>query len=170
MKTYAGIGSRNTPDDILDLMNQIASELSNDNWTLHSGGADGADSAFESGAAKKHIFLPWGGFNTRNEEGDLVLDNLQAWDLVSKHFHPAPEKCTTGTQRLHGRNAFIILGHELNEPVDMVICWTPKGEVTGGTGLALRIAEHFNIPVFNLAKADAVDQLVEFVNNQGETL
>ena len=165
MKTYAGIGSRNTPDDILDLMTQIASELSNDNWTLHSGGADGADSAFESGATKKHIFLPWGGFNIRNEEGDLVLDNLQAWDLVAKHFHPAPEKCTTGTQCLHGRNAFIILGHELNEPVDMVICWTPKGAVTGGTGLALKIAQAAEIPVFNLYFEDQIQALIQFVEN-----
>jgi len=165
-KYYAGIGSRKTPIEILDLMNQIATELSNEDWTLRSGGADGADSAFEVGATKKQIFLPWNGFNIREVEGDLVLDNLQAWDLVSKHFHPAPEKCTQGAQRLHGRNAFIILGPELNEPVDMVICWTPKGEVTGGTGLALRIAEHFEIPVFNLANANALDQLVEFVNNQ----
>lgn len=166
MKTYSGIGSRKTPIDILDLMNQIASELSNDNWTLRSGGADGADSAFEAGASKKQIFLPWNGFNIREEEGDLVLDNLQAWDLVSKHFHPAPEKCSVGAQRLHGRNAFIILGPELDEPVDMVICWTPKGEVIGGTGLALRIAQAAEIPIFNLAKEGALDSLVDFVNNQ----
>src|SRR5690554_3232284 len=165
MKTYAGIGSRKTPVDILDLMNQIASELSDDNWTLRSGGADGADSAFEAGASKKQIFLPWSGFNIREEEGDLVLDNLQAWNVVSKHFHPAPEKCTQGAQRLHGRNAFIILGHELSEPVDMVICWTPKGEVTGGTGLALRIAQAAEIPVFNLYFEDQIESLIQFVEN-----
>ena len=164
MKTYAGIGSRNTPKDVLELMVEISSQLGDMGWTLHSGGADGADSAFEYGAKEKNIYLPWNGYNL-NEVG-VVLDNLKAWDEVSKHFHPAPHKCSIAVQRLHGRNAYIMLGDNLDKPVDMVICWTPKGEVIGGTGLAIQIAEYCKIPVFNLAIKDAVDQLVEFVNNQ----
>lgn len=166
MKTYAGIGSRNTPADILDLMVQISSELDQDGWTLRSGGAGGADDAFETHATQKEIYVPWKGFNMREDSNDLLLDNLWAWREVSSKVHPAPERCSVGTQRLHGRNAFILLGPELNDPVDMVICWTPKGEITGGTGLGIQIADAVDIPVFNLAKADAVDQLVEFVNNQ----
>ena len=33
-----------------------------------------------------------------------------------------------------------------------VLCWTPYGAAAGGTGQALRIAEHHHIPVFNLGK------------------
>lgn len=164
MKTYAGIGARSTPKDVLELMVEISSQLGELGWTLHSGGADGADSAFEHGAKEKQIFLPWKGYNF-NEVG-VVLDNLKAWDEVSKHFHAAPEKCSIAVQRLHGRNAYILLGDSLDKPVDMVICWTPRGEITGGTGLALRIAKYCEIPVFNLAKEGAVDSLVSFVNNQ----
>ena len=46
-----------------------------------------------------------------------------------------------------------MLGDDLDQPVSFVVCWTPGGEVTGGTGQALRIAAdpQYNIPVFNLA-------------------
>lgn len=47
---YAGIGSRQTPDDILELMHRIGSTLAINGFTLRSGGAVGADTAFEQGA------------------------------------------------------------------------------------------------------------------------
>lgn len=42
MKAYAGIGSRETPLQILSLMEQIAMSLSKVGFTLRSGYADGA--------------------------------------------------------------------------------------------------------------------------------
>ena len=38
------------------------------------------------------------------------------------------------------------------DPVDAVICRTEGGVVAGGTGMAIRIARHHEIPVFNLAE------------------
>jgi hypothetical protein len=32
-----------------------------------------------------------------------------------------------------------------------VICWTPNGELKGGTAQAIKIAKNYGIPVFNLA-------------------
>ena len=55
-KTYAGIGSRRTPPEILRLMERMALILSGAGYTLNSGGAKGADSAFENGALRKQIF------------------------------------------------------------------------------------------------------------------
>lgn len=49
-KIYTGIGSRETPPDILELMTKIARFMFKQGFTLRSGGADGADSAFEAGA------------------------------------------------------------------------------------------------------------------------
>jgi predicted Rossmann fold nucleotide-binding protein DprA/Smf involved in DNA uptake len=47
-KYYAGIGSRETPKDICDIMTQLAIKLANNGWVLRSGGAKGADrSRFE---------------------------------------------------------------------------------------------------------------------------
>lgn len=49
MKTYTGIGSRETPYEIQDLMKRIAFKLAENGWLLRSGGAEGADTAFENG-------------------------------------------------------------------------------------------------------------------------
>ena len=59
-KYYAGIGSRLTPAPVLDLMNRIATHLVKKGWTLRSGGADGADTAFASGTWEDdtQLFLP----------------------------------------------------------------------------------------------------------------
>jgi hypothetical protein len=48
---YAGIGSRETPQATLDLMNLIGFTLAQKGHSLRSGGAKGADSAFEAGAS-----------------------------------------------------------------------------------------------------------------------
>ncbi len=63
-KSYAGIGSRETPAEILMYMTRIASFLESKGYTLFSGGASGADTAFEIGVSNsgnKKIFLPWEG-------------------------------------------------------------------------------------------------------------
>jgi len=49
---YAGIGSRKTPPDILALMEACAYKLARYGWNLRSGGAPGADQAFERGVAQ----------------------------------------------------------------------------------------------------------------------
>jgi hypothetical protein len=42
---YTGIGSRQTPEPILSCIRDLARKLAQDNWTLRSGGASGADAA-----------------------------------------------------------------------------------------------------------------------------
>jgi hypothetical protein len=60
MNFYCGIGSRKTPENILIKMSKYASILERMGFTLRSGGALGADRAFERGVVnplKKEIFL-----------------------------------------------------------------------------------------------------------------
>ena len=49
MNYYAGIGSRETPIDILHLFKKVAYYLSTKEFILRSGGAKGADKNFEIG-------------------------------------------------------------------------------------------------------------------------
>ena len=65
-------------------------------------------------------------------------------------LHPAWHRCSSGTRRLHARNAAILLGVNLDRPVHAVVAFTPGGAVTGGTGMGLRIAAERGIPVMNL--------------------
>ena len=61
MKYYAGIGSRETPKEICNKMTEIASLLEKQDFVLRSGGAQGADHAFEIGISDQlmmDIYLP----------------------------------------------------------------------------------------------------------------
>lgn len=46
------------------------------------------------------------------------------------------------------------------------ICVDKDGKANGGTGQAIRIAEYYNIPVFNLKNDGALDELREFVKRK----
>lgn len=159
VRKYAGIGSRETPPEICAYMMQLAIWLSERDWLLRSGGARGADQAFEAGAYKgsKDIF-------TKGAEiyrADTVCQ--AALELAAK-YHPAWHRCDDYAKRLHARNGYIVLGPMLNDPVDLIICWTPRGDVTGGTGQALRIAEGYNIPIYNLGRCATFAQLEQRLN------
>lgn len=166
--TYAGIGSRKTPQGILELMKRVAVRLAELGYTLRSGGADGADTAFESGAGAKQIFLPWQGFNNRNSE---YSEPTEAARRVASSLHPAWGRLGRGPQALHARNSHQILGPDLDSPADLVVCWTPDGceseeartNETGGTGQAIALSDRWNIPVFNLANMGALDRIAFFL-------
>jgi len=154
MKYYAGIGSRKTPPEILEAMTQIARWLDSQGWILRSGGADGADSAFEAGATHKEIFY--------------AKDATPAGMEVAKKYHPAWDKMGDYAKRLHGRNSLQILGRDLQTPVKFVICWTPDGCTshktrsirTGGTGTAISIASSADIQVFNLENPEVLRRIM----------
>jgi hypothetical protein len=148
-KIYAGIGSRETPRSILDIMSVCASKLEALNYTLRSGHAIGADSAFESYVSNKEIFVA----------DDATLDAIE----LASHFHGYWDKCSVYAKKLHGRNSMILLGKNLDTPVRFVICWTKDGKDTGGTGLGIRIAEAYNIPIFNLYNYDTKIRLLDFI-------
>lgn len=163
---YAGIGSRETPPDILGLMTLAAKELCEFGWKLRSGGAEGADTAFSQGTAFKEIHLPWSGYNSLYANGrDFIIPPItpQIEDVAARH-HPKWEHLSQGVRKLMCRNVTIVLGAHLDQPANMVLCWTPWGRLQGGTAHGMRIAFSFDIPVFNLALEADHKRLVEFVH------
>jgi len=142
---YTGVGSRKTPPNILKLMTEIAEKLSDLGYTLRSGGAQGADKAFERGAVSKSIFY--------------ARDCTPNAELIASDFHPAWHRCSNYARKLHGRNAFQVLGKNLDNPSSFLICWTPDACMnhesrtirTGGTGTAISIANYYGVKVWNLA-------------------
>lgn len=165
---YAGIGSRSTPQSVLVSMHGIAVELARKhNMTLRSGGADGADKAFEAGCNRaggtKEIYLPWAGFN-HHPGGRGVYDGPthDAYDMAAE-FHPAWQNCSRGAMAMHARNCHQVLGWDLRTPASFIICWTPGARLQGGTAQALRIAQAHHIPIYNLASRDSAQQLHELL-------
>ncbi len=145
---YAGIGSRKTPKNILAMMTAIAIGKRSNDCILRSGGADGADTAFEEGAGdQKEIYLA----TTADTPTHFGPPSYDAIELSAK-YHPAWSKCSPFTKLLHGRNAHIILGRDLKTPVNIVICWTEGGKGGGGTGQGIRIANGYGIEVRDLGE------------------
>lgn len=157
-KIYTGIGSRNTPIEIAILMTKIATYLERKGYTLRSGGANGADVAFEKGvknSRNKEIYLPDIGFNKNTS--NLCHVRPEAMCMSSYH-HEYWKGFKDYTKKLMGRNAYQVLGYDLNMPTDFIICYTQDGcehsdtrtMATGGTGLAISIGTQLNIKVYNL--------------------
>lgn len=147
-KIYTGIGSRSTPETMLEYMVIIGELFARNGYILRSGGAKGADSAFEEGCDKeygnKEIYLPWKDFN--GNKGGIYPPTSKALEIAKK-FHPSWNRCSPAAKLLHARNSHQILGKHCDTPTDLVICWTKE---KGGTQQALRIAKHYNIPIINL--------------------
>lgn len=167
---YAGIGSRRSPDDICDLMTEIAREFARRGVVLRSGGAERADKAFERGAgALAEIY----------HSGEYMQEPVIAWSRdpnhathfygsplghyeIAERFHQAWGSCSSWARALHARNVSQNLGLYPGEtPVSSsVVCWTPDGSLdgssrtAGGTGQALRIAAAYGVHVVNLQRPD----------------
>lgn len=157
---YAGIGSRATPDAVQEDMTRVARHLSSRGWTLSSGAAGGADRAFETGARKTQIWLPWKGFNGHPSE--LCYPSAEAMQMASE-IHPAWDRCSQGVKKLHARNMHQVLGTDLNTPVQFLLCWTPDGKDSGGTGQAIRLAQSRQVKVINLFNAGWEIELEEVI-------
>ncbi len=179
---YAGIGSRQTPPELLELMTQIAGALAAKGWILRTGVAAGADQAFYRGAAGRgpvELYLPWPSFEANARRPDkasgefvLVRPSSAAYEMAAG-FHPGWPQLSKGARHLHARNCHQVLGRDLNAPARFVACWTPDGSLdgrgrrVGGTGQALRIACHHRVPVFNLARPEHLSRLRDALVDHG---
>ncbi len=95
-KIYTGIGSRQTPADVLALMTRIAQTLDAEGYILRSGGAVGADTAFAQGATRREIFLPWPNFNSVRD-GIVVHGPTSAQaEALARTIHPAWNRLSQG--------------------------------------------------------------------------
>ncbi len=155
---YACVGSRDTDPRALRWMTKLASRLEARGMILQSGGADGADLAFETGVADpemKRVFLPRRGFNgSTSPRWQIPRDAF----MVAARNHPVWDRLPPSHQKMHARNAQQVLGENLGRPVRFVVCWTADAAYgrtiitnskTGGTGTAIRIAAEYEIPVIN---------------------
>lgn len=170
---YAGIGSRRTPANICELMQQLGQKLALKGMILRSGAAEGADKAFENGCdrvcGKAQIFLAksWYSFGAKFANHNYCYSD-ELWEKaaqITAQHHSSYLYLKPYTKRLHTRNCFQVLGWNLQEPAEFVLCWTADGartaaetsKDTGGTGQAIRIASNYGIRVYNFAVKEDLD-------------
>lgn len=165
-----GIGSRETPDEICMLMTRFARLQRR---RVRSGGAKNADESFESNH-NLLAFLPEAGFRQKRGHHRYREEHLEFADSILKCVFPYPIR-NEWTLKLFRRNVFQVLGlcSSVNEIElsDFVICWTPDGAVcmndyeigvTGGTGIAINIADLYNVPVYNLRRKDHYEKTLNW--------
>lgn len=187
MKWYTGVGSRETPSDILVMMESVGFALASQGWTLRSGGAIGADKAFEDGMFRyagldapyawtpAEIYLPWSGYegHYRNTHGnlnilpsDIHFETESIAEGMAMAVHPAWDACKQGAKKMHTRNVFQVLGKTLDQPSKMLIAWTrldKHGNAKGGTATAIALAQANDVEVFNLNKPNDFERINKWV-------
>jgi len=139
IRYYTGVGSRKTPKIILSQMKSIGYVLENLGYILRTGDASGADNAFSSGVE-----------NLKNKIIVKAGENTKASNRMALSVHDNPGAAHRYLYFL-GRNPIQVLGPQLNDPSDFLICWTPGGKEVGGTAVTIRIAKLHEVPVYNLA-------------------
>lgn len=191
MKWYTGVGSRETPANILKLMEDVGFALASQGWTLRSGGAVGADQAFENGMFRyvgldgpyswtpAEIYLPWSGYENHYKQthgglnilpSDIKLDDERIAECMAMAIHPAWEACKIGAKKMHTRNVYQVLGRTLDKPSKMLIAWTRldgKGNPKGGTATAINLATENGIQCFNLNKAEDFERINKWIGEMG---
>lgn len=169
---YAGVGSRQAPESILALMRELAAYLASLGYILRTGKAVGSDTAFEEGCLSVdgpiELWLPWEGY--KRHQGIGYYPTQEFFDIAST-LHPVWNILPRYAKYLHARNVGQILGQNCQYPASFVLCWTPDGcedestrtKATGGTGTAISLASRNKIPIFNLARADALDRFFYYL-------
>lgn len=179
MKYYTMIGSRDTPNRVLTLMEKLAITLFVEGWVVRSGGANGADSAAEavkscSTNPLMEIYLPWNGFNNRLKSlNNIVYSELGLIEEANKlcEIHHQYWKTTKkeAVKHLHRRNMHQVLGKDLKTPSKFCILYTEpdekrgEGHVKGGTGSANSLCLANGIKVYNLYYKKEVDKVTKYL-------
>lgn len=170
MKNVACVGSRGITASEAKFLTTIGYHLVQAGWTVHSGGAQGADQAFAVGAAQALqqggsgglvIHLPWASYERAAADaairlggGRALLDTVSftaAERTLAIQLHPAANRLSSGGVTLMTRNVRIVFPQGPSQsPVDLVVALPGNKPGGGGTGHALRLAAHFHIPLHDL--------------------
>lgn len=181
-KILTGVGSRDTPKDILKVIRKVSKKLVLNGYTLRSGGADGADEYFYEGWLDAYqenilvpcaeIYLPWERFNNHSTGTNYILVRdkstiSQAEELVNQ-IHPVASKLSRGAKALHTRNCFQVLGKDLQTPSTLFLCYAKvdrNGEPSGGTRTAIKIAERIGLKVSNLFVQEDLNRVLKYLES-----
>lgn len=161
-KTYAGIGSRSTPDNVLAKMTKVAKYLEDKGYKLQTGKTfynkeEGADKAFSDGTQNKELFAP-----------ESIKANSKELK-IAEELHPNWKALKEGGKKLMARNTNQVFGKNLDTPVDFVLFYAEEQKgirPKGGTGQAVEMARRKGIPTINMIDSDWKQQLDKILENE----
>lgn len=185
------VGSRETPEDALLMLEDIGEAMCDSGVAVTSGDADGADFRGVLGAMRSpswslvgaRVFLPWGFMKypqtnrTRQADGHIYFDaskfeNYEEAQAIAFKARGSFEGLGRGGISMHTRNAYQVLLDDLKTPVAAVFCWAKPvgklGKVSGGTNTAVQIALSHQVPVINLATDEGLERAMKFLQRKGK--
>ena len=172
-KKIACIWARDTPEDVLQIMEELWSLLVLNDFEIASWNAVWADEYFAKGwnkvdSSKVTLYVPWYNLNKHlvvewNKVIDynsiITNDKREEIDWYLSQVHRNWSKVKDYVRLLHRRNYWII------ENSLCVICYTVDWTDRGGTWIWIRLAKLFWIPVFNLFYESEKDSFLQYINN-----
>ncbi len=188
-KTFAGIGAFNLPKSQEFILGTILGKISHKlclehGWLMTCGNTEsGCGYYFKKGLpSSSRKMKPF--FDAESMDPDLLEKAREI--LIEKNIYTVTPRFVSANKQqrqhldprefkiahAHYLCVFQILQEKLIDPVKMVICWTPDGAVgkkeytagvTGLTGIAIKLAEAYDIPVFNLQRNDHLKRVCDFI-------
>lgn len=165
---YAVVGNRDTPAGALALAKDMAAKLASRGFTARLGGMDGLDKTIADALTPQayELQLPWKNFGGFESKTSYSSPEVMA---IAKHFSDTWDTLKLPIQGFLGKNVRVLLGEKTKSIAMFLVVHSEDGaehirEVTsrtGSVGHAIKIANHFNIPVFNLQKQDALTRLYQ---------
>lgn len=174
--SVVGSDQVNPESNLGQILSSIFTRLAILGLTLRTSGTDGTEliaiqaykKQLDMGVitpSRVRVFLPWRGYNkTLQPYGECytTISKLN-YDLCSnfiRSVHPYWASGTKNMKLLQAKNALIIFGEKLNRPCDFLITVTekdPQGKIKGVPSSAVELAKVRNIPIFDLAEDDTLD-------------
>jgi len=154
-------GSRDAPPEVLGNLTKIAEFFAKKGWVLRTGGAIGCDEAARLGFVKAEkesniqLYLPWQGYNNHYNG---ILHTEENWKIASqyvKHW----DNLKLNHKIFHARNVGILLGSDNQTLSHLAVCWTPEGEVVGGSATGIEISKKEKIVLFNIGSKTGLTKL-----------
>lgn len=175
-KIYTGIGSRDVTEEEFSMMTHLAVTLGDVGFTLRSGGAKGADTAFELGCAESvgglaEIYIPWKGFGKKilNPNSKRFVPSESRFEdakkyLLENEIIPWFERMSQGAQKLHARDYYQCVGMGVVSDF-MIYCAEDdkNGVPKGGTRTAILLARSLGVPTYNIRNEIQCDQIYDYV-------
>ncbi len=181
---YAGVGDPQTPDDIQRQMQRIAARLAHLGLRLRTTPMAGAHSAWLAGTIaatslgsqpvreRRELYLPWPSY-AHQPQATVSSPTRQA-ESVARVIYPAYGTHDSAQRAVLATHIHLVLGADLHQPIDLLVCWTAEGAQTQAqadtstpTGIAIGVAQRWNIPVFNLQRPGRVAELFAYLHEQG---
>lgn len=169
-KYFTGVGSRETPNEICEIMKLIGKKLDERGWILRSGGAKpkrksnttfSADLSFEALVKNKYIYT------VRNfdfSEPNYSFCRNEVISVLDKHLN-LDNNYDKFCQTLLLRDINQVLGSPKTstEKSKFLICWTKSENYNdsslGGTRIAVRCALKHGIKVYNLVNNSTLEMI-----------